>query len=53
MKIFEILYHSVIFKMMFLIMKFCQDFKDQYEQNYQTLHSVDITVIKEAVCNSE
>ncbi len=49
----EVLYHSVTSKMMLLIMRFCQDLRDQYKQNHQMLHSVDITVIKEAACDSE
>ncbi len=38
---------------MLLIMRFYQDFRDQYEQDHQTLHSVDVIVIKEATCDSE
>ncbi len=53
MKMFEILYHSVMSKVMLLIMRFCQDLRDQYKQNHQVLCSVDITVIEEAVCDSE
>ncbi len=53
MKMFDILYHSVISKVMFLIIRFYQDFGDQYKWNHQILYSVDIIVIEEAVCDSE
>ncbi len=53
MKMFEILYHSIVSKVMLLIMRFCQDFGDQYEQDHQMLCFVDVMVIEEAVCDSE
>lgn len=53
MKIFEILYHLIISKMMLLIMRFHQDFGNQHKQDHQTLCSVDITIIKEAAHDSE
>ncbi len=53
MKMLEILYHSVMFKVMLLIMRFCQDFGDQCEWNHQVLCFVDVMVIEEVVCNSK
>ncbi len=53
MKMFEVLYHSVTSKVMFLVMRFRQDLGDQHEQDHQVLRSVDVTVIKEAACDSE
>ncbi len=53
MKMFEILYHSVMSKVMLLIMRFRQDLRDQHKQDHQVLCSVDVIVIKEAARDSE